>query len=162
MHRAPRYPSDAILTAVEGGAMRIRVLLCDDSRTRAAGLRRLLECDGQIEVVGVYRSVETAIEAIPHVQPDLVTLDVELPGIDAAAAVERVTREHALPVIVLSSESRTGLEAAAAARAAGAAAAYRKHDLHLGDPLGLGALVFRRRVQALVACATPALALHLV
>jgi len=163
MHRAPRFPGDAILSAVEGGAAPVRVLVCDDSATHAAGLRRFLEQDCQIEVVAIHHSVESAIAAIPDVMPDLVTIDVELPGTNGVEAVERIMRDHPVPVVVLSSASRRGIETAAAARAAGAVAAYRKDDLDLRDPEGLGALVFRRRVQALAAAAsTPALDLRVV
>jgi chemotaxis response regulator CheB len=80
MHRAPRFPGNATLTAVEEGKAPVRVLMCDDSPTQAAGFRRFLERGCEIEVVAVHDLVESAIAAIPELMPDLVTIDVELHG----------------------------------------------------------------------------------
>src|SRR5436305_1467860 len=123
-----------------------RVLVCDDSPTYAAGLRRLLEREPEIEVVAVHKSAEAAIAAIPELAPDVVTMDLELPGMDGLAAVQRIMREHPLPVVVLSSRLRM-----ADALAAGAAAALSKGELRLREPEGDAAAELRRRVRLLAA-----------
>ena len=61
-------------------ATRPRVLICEDSRTYAAALQRVIEHDGQLEVVAVARSAEDAIASVGRLAPDLVTMDIELPG----------------------------------------------------------------------------------
>ena len=99
--------------------------------------------------MAVLGRVEHAIGVIPDLRPDLVLLDLELPGLDGVAAVERIAGDCALPVVVFSSRTRRGAQVAMAARAAGAVAAYSKSDLDLAHPEGLPALVFRRRVTML-------------
>ena len=127
----------------------IRVLVCDDSPTYAAALRRLLEREREIEVVGVCSTAEVAIAAVDEVSPDLVMMDVELPGMSGVDAVEAIMRVHPVPILVLSSRARAGGETAEAAYAAGAAAAIAKDDLELRDPDGIAAAALRHRVRML-------------
>ena len=58
----------------------LRVLICEDSGTYAHALRRTLEFDADITVVAVCSTAEEAISALPRTAPDLVTMDVALPG----------------------------------------------------------------------------------
>jgi two-component system chemotaxis response regulator CheB len=127
----------------------IRVLVCDDSPTYAAALRRLLERGSEIRVVAVCPTAESAIAAIDEVHPDLVTMDVELPGMSGVDAVEAIMRSHPVPILVLSSQARPGGETAQAAYAAGAVAAIAKADLELRDPDGIAAIALRQCVQML-------------
>ena len=127
----------------------LRVLVCDDSPTYAAGLRRLVEHGRDLEVVAVHGSAESAIAALPHVRPDLVTMDVELPGMNGIDAVETIMRLHPVPILVVSSRARRGSDTVAAAYAAGAAAAIAKDDLELSNPDGIAAAALRRRVRML-------------
>ena len=129
----------------------IRVLVCDDSPTYAAALQRLLERGDEIQVVAVCPTAEAAIDAIDEVRPDLVTMDVELPGMNGVDAVEAILRRHRVPIVVLSSRVEAGAEAVEAAYAAGAAAAISKADLELCDPDGIAAVALRRRVWVLAA-----------
>lgn len=126
-----------------------RVLICEDSRSYAAALRRVLERDGQIEVAAVCETAEEAIAALPRVQPDLVTMDIELPGMDGLQAVEEIMGERPLPILVLSAHVGHGSGKAGAALAAGALDAVAKDDLDLRDPAGAGAAAFRHRVLVL-------------
>jgi two-component system chemotaxis response regulator CheB len=129
----------------------IRVLVCDDSPTYAAALRRLLEREARIEVVAVCPTAEAAIAAIDDVQPDLVTMDVELPGMNGVDAVEAIMKIHPVPILVLST---LGAATADAAYAAGAAAAIVKDDLSLRDPDSSAAEDLRRRVRTLAKTAS--------
>jgi two-component system chemotaxis response regulator CheB len=127
----------------------VRVLVCDDSPTYVAALRRLLERESEIEVVAVCETAEAAIAAIDEICPDVVTMDVELPGMDGIEAVEAIMRFHPVPIVVLSSQTRRGGEAVEAAFAAGAAAAIAKDDLELRDLDGVSASALRRHVRIL-------------
>ena len=124
-----------------------RIVLCEDSRTYAAALSRALREDGDLEVVGVFSTAEEAIEALPRLQPDLLTVDLHLPGMSGLEAVEHVMGAHPLPILVLS--SHVGTDGAAAVLAAGALDALQKQDIDLLDPLGPGAVALRRRVRVL-------------
>ncbi len=66
------------------------VLICEDSGAYAAALRRTLEYDGDINVISVCGSAEEAIAVLRRCKPDLITMDIELPGMDGLAAVELI------------------------------------------------------------------------
>jgi two-component system, chemotaxis family, protein-glutamate methylesterase/glutaminase len=124
-----------------------RVLICEDSHTYALGLRHLLEYEGDISVAAVYSTAEEAIAALPQVKPDLLTMDILLPGIDGLAAVEEIMSYWPVPVIVLSGSFPDAPGKSAAALAAGALDTASKADLDLRDPAGRAAAAFRRRVK---------------
>jgi two-component system chemotaxis response regulator CheB len=127
----------------------LRLLVCDDSPTYAAGLRRLVEHGRELEVVAVHGNAEDAIAAIPELEPDLVTMDVELPGMNGLEAVEQIMDTHPLPILMLSSRTTRGGAAAAAACAAGALEAIAKDDLNLFELDAPPAVAFRRRLRVL-------------
>lgn len=127
----------------------VRVLICEDSTVYAVGLRRTLEYDRDITVVGVCPTAEEALAELPTTRPDLVTMDLELPGMDGLAAVEEIMSSGPVPVVVLSSYVGPDGEKAAAALGAGAVDACAKGDLDLADPAGVTAAAFRARIRAL-------------
>lgn len=126
-----------------------RMLICEDSRVYAAALQRVLEHDGDIEVAAICTSAEEAIAALPRIRPDLVTMDLELPGMDGLTAVEQIMNARPLPILVLSAQAGAGSAKAAAALAAGALDAVAKDDLDLRDPASAAGVAFRRRVRVL-------------
>lgn len=142
------HPVAAGLPAAQRDRTR-RMLICEDSGVYAAALRRLVEHDGDISVAAVCTTAEEAIAALPAVRPDLVTMDIELPGMDGLAAVEEIMSSAPLPILVLSGQVGHGTDRAAAALAAGAVDALAKDDLDLRDPAGPGAMAFRHRVKVL-------------
>jgi two-component system, chemotaxis family, protein-glutamate methylesterase/glutaminase len=127
----------------------LRVLVCEDSRVYAAALRLMLEYDGDIKVVAICATAEEAIAALPSVQPDLVTMDVELPSLDGLQAVEQIMSAQPLPILVLSAHLGAGNDKAAAALAAGALEALAKEDLDLRERAGAAGTAFRHRVKVL-------------
>ena len=126
-----------------------RVLVCEDSPTFAARLRDFLERDEDLRVVGVCESGEALLRALPEACPDLVTMDIELPGIDGVETTRRLMARGPIPVMVLSAHTQRGSERAAAALAAGALDAMPKSDLRLDDPAAPAAAALRRRVKRL-------------
>jgi two-component system chemotaxis response regulator CheB len=128
---------------------RTRVLVCEDSKTFAAALTRTLQHGGEIEVIGICSSAEAAIHDLPRLEPDLITMDIQLPGMSGLEAVEQIMSVRPTPILVLSSHVKGNGDTAAAALAAGALEAIGKDDLPLRDPGGASAAAFRRRVMVL-------------
>jgi two-component system, chemotaxis family, protein-glutamate methylesterase/glutaminase len=126
-----------------------RLLICDRSHIYAARLQRVLEHDGDITVAAVCATAEEAIAALPRVKPDVVTMDVELPGMDGLAAIEEIMSRRPLPILVISADAGNASRKAAAALAAGALEAISKDDLDLDDPGGAAAAAFRNRARIL-------------
>ena len=124
-----------------------RIVVCEDSRTYAAALTRALRQDGDLEVVAVFGTAEEAMAALPRLQPDLLTVDLQLPGMSGLELVEHVMSAQPLPILVLS--AHVGIDGAAAVIAAGALDAVQKQDLDLLDPDGPGAVALRRRLRIL-------------
>lgn len=83
---------------------KIRVLVVDDSPTIRAVLKAELECDPQITVVGAASNPMAARKAIKALVPDVLTLDINMPGMDGLMFLEKLMRLRPMPVIVVSSE----------------------------------------------------------
>ncbi|OPG14652.1 response regulator transcription factor [Microbispora sp. GKU 823] len=81
----------------------IRVLLVDDHAAFRAGLRALLRPVEEMEVADEAASGEQALALLPRVQPDVVLMDLAMPGMGGVAATERITRDNPhVRVLVLS------------------------------------------------------------
>ena len=76
------------------------VLIVDDHAGFRAGARALLEADG-FDVLGEADSGEAAIEEARRLGPDVVLLDIQLPGIDGFAVAQELAREADPPAVVL-------------------------------------------------------------
>ncbi|MFE6508286.1 response regulator [Nocardioides sp. NPDC057767] len=79
----------------------IRVLLADDHAAIRAGLRMLLATAGDIEVVGEAADGATAVANARALRPDVVLMDVRMPGTDGVTATRQVVEEGLADVLVL-------------------------------------------------------------
>ncbi len=73
--------------------MSIRVLLVDDHQMLRVGLRTLIGRDPGIEIVGEASDGATAVELTRRLQPDVVLMDIQLPGLNGVEATRRIVRE---------------------------------------------------------------------
>jgi len=97
-----------------------RVLVVDDSAVVREVLSRELACDPGIEVVGAAADAYAAWGMISRVRPDVITLDLEMPGMNGIAFLRRLLRARPLPVVVVSSLTPAGGDLALQALEAGA------------------------------------------
>jgi DNA-binding NarL/FixJ family response regulator len=72
----------------------VRVLICDDQEVVRRGLRAMLSTEAAIQVVGTAHNGAQALDAIPHVQPDLVLMDLKMPVMNGIQATRRIVAEH--------------------------------------------------------------------
>jgi DNA-binding NarL/FixJ family response regulator len=108
---------------------RIRVLLVDDESIFLHALRALLDHDGRVEVVGEAGNAAQALDLAATVHPDVVLLDLTLPGMDGYETTRRlIAGSPTLKVIAVSGLSNE--EAEEKARAAGATTFLFKGGLH--------------------------------
>ena len=115
--------SDGITTYRRGGngAMKpVRVLVVDDSATMRALIRATLGADKRIEVVGEAADPLEAREAIKALNPDVMTLDVEMPNMNGLEFLEKVMRLRPMPVVMVSILTERGADATIAALEIGA------------------------------------------
>lgn len=85
---------------------RIRVLLADDQALMRAGFRMILAGEPDLEVVGEAADGAQAIALTAQHHPDVVLMDVQMPGTDGLAATGRITAESPCAVIILSTFDR--------------------------------------------------------
>lgn len=97
----------------------IRVLIVDDSPFMRKALERMLQAP-DIQVVGSARDGLDALEKIPQLNPDIVTLDVEMPRLDGLGALKRIMAEMPRAVLMVSSLTQEGATATLEALANGA------------------------------------------
>ena len=86
----------------------VRVLVVDDSALMRKLIPRILEQDHSIEVVGTAMDGHFALKKIEELSPQVVTLDLEMPGLNGIDTLKEITRRWRLPVIVVSSHSTAG------------------------------------------------------
>ncbi len=79
----------------------IRVMIVDDARELRESVRAMLRLDERVEVVGEAEDGYQALERIPEVRPDVVLMDINMPGLDGIGATERVVEEHPETAVVI-------------------------------------------------------------
>ena len=102
------------------GRSTTRVLIVDDSAVVRQILTRQLNQDKSIEVVGTAPDPYIARDKIIALEPDVLTLDVEMPRMDGITFLRKLMKSHPMPVIVLSSLTTEGSRTAVEALQAGA------------------------------------------
>ena len=80
----------------------IKILVVDDSLLMQKVLIDLLQSDSQISVIGTARDGEEALQKIKTLQPDVVTLDIEMPRMNGLTTVRKIMQTNPLPVIMIS------------------------------------------------------------
>ncbi len=89
----------------------IRVIVIDDSAFMRKSLTLMLESDPEIIVVATARDGNEGIEKINEYRPDIVTLDIEMPGMDGLTALKKIMESMPLPVLMVSSLTTESAEA---------------------------------------------------
>jgi two-component system chemotaxis response regulator CheB len=87
---------------------KVRVLVVDDSALMRKLIPQMLEADPSIEVVGTAMDGTFCLKKIEELHPNVVTLDLEMPGMNGIETLKEIMRRNPLPVIVVSSHSTEG------------------------------------------------------
>ncbi|MCP3735584.1 chemotaxis response regulator protein-glutamate methylesterase [Sphingomonas sp. RP10(2022)] len=118
--------------------MTVRTLVVDDSPTMRAMVAHSLSQDAEIEVVGTADGPHSAREMIKSLNPDVITLDIEMPGMNGLDFLEKIMRLRPMPVVMLSTLTGRGAEATIRALELGAFDCYEKPKQAFGGGLGEG------------------------
>jgi two-component system chemotaxis response regulator CheB len=116
----------------------VRVLVVDDSATMRGMIAATLSRDPGLEVVGMAANPIEARAAIKSLNPDVMTLDVEMPGMNGLDFLEKVMRLRPMPVVMVSTVTAKGATAAIEAMELGAVSCVAKPSID--DPNAFDAL----------------------
>ncbi|WP_314374889.1 chemotaxis response regulator protein-glutamate methylesterase [Sphingomonas paucimobilis] len=114
--------------------MAVRTLIVDDSPTMRALIAGMLSRDPDIEVVGAANGPHQAREMIKALDPDVITLDVEMPDMNGLDFLERVMRLRPMPVVMLSTLTQAGADTTIRALELGAVECCAKPATNCLDP----------------------------
>jgi DNA-binding NarL/FixJ family response regulator len=81
--------------------MTIRVVIADDHAAIRAGLRMILDVEDDIEVVGEAADGDVAVAQARALRPQVVLMDIRMPGVDGLTATERITADGLAKVLIL-------------------------------------------------------------
>lgn len=111
----------------EAKARTVRVLVVDDSSFIRLALKRIIQSDSELEVVGCAHDGYEALDMAAELDPDVVTMDIEMPRMNGLEAVQALMASNPRPVIMVSSLTQDGADATFQALEYGAFDYVAKH-----------------------------------
>jgi len=113
----------------------IRVLVADDSPLMCKLLTTVMNADPQILVVAAANNGKEAVELVPRLQPDIITMDMDMPVMDGLEATKQIMAYHPTPILIVSSSVfKLGMEKVFKAISHGALDVIDKSELEfIGD-----------------------------
>jgi len=87
---------------------KISVLICDDSALMRRSLKKIINSDPSLHVIGTARDGEDAVVKARELMPDVITMDINMPGIDGITALQVIVNENIAPVLMVSSLTQEG------------------------------------------------------
>jgi two-component system, chemotaxis family, protein-glutamate methylesterase/glutaminase len=115
---------------------KLKVLIVDDSALVRRILTELISADPEMEVVGAASDAYMARDKIKALNPDVITLDVEMPKMDGVTFLRNLMRLRPMPVVMVSSLTEHGAEITLDALAVGAVDYLPKPKIDLAATLG--------------------------
>jgi two-component system chemotaxis response regulator CheB len=89
---------------------KIRVLIVDDSPFICKALKRIFESEPEIEVAGIARNGKEALAKLSSLAPDVITLDIMMPGMNGIETLKHIMKIQPTPVLMLSQFTRMGAD----------------------------------------------------
>jgi two-component system chemotaxis response regulator CheB len=126
----------------------IRILIVDDSAFIRYSLAKGLETDPELEIAGSAQNGFEALQRINTLKPDVVILDVEMPGLDGLTTLKRIMAECPTPVIMFSALTRQGARITVQALMRGAFDFVAKPEARLELPAVIEALKSKIKAAA--------------
>lgn len=123
----------------------VRVLIVDDSPFARLVISRKLSSDPEIEIAGHAGDGAEALEQVRRLEPDVLTMDVEMPGTDGLTGLQRIMAECPTPVVMLSSLTSDGADVTLRALDMGAVDFFLKPSA--SNPAGMQQAVTELRTK---------------
>jgi len=113
---------------------KINVLVVDDSAVARALLVHILDSDPEIEVTGVASTGEKALSLLKHKKPDVITMDVNMPGMDGFETTKRILEVWPVPIVIISTAWDSGDKTATFRSLEAGAVAFLSKPRGVADP----------------------------
>lgn len=130
---------------------KVTVLICDDSALMRKLLTEILSTDPDIEVVGSVSDAMAARRRIKQLDPDVLTLDVEMPGMNGIAFLERLMQLRPMPVVMISAMTQRGADTTMKALMLGAVDVVGKPQVDMANSIETYADEIREKVKTAAA-----------
>jgi two-component system chemotaxis response regulator CheB len=114
---------------------KIKVLIIDDSAVTRQILNKIISADSELEVVDTAIDPIIAVRKIEKYQPDVITLDLELPRMDGLTFLRKLMNQNPIPVVIISSVTEKGSRNAIQALEAGAVEVISKPEVSSPEKL---------------------------
>ena len=137
-----------------------RVLVVDDSPTMRGLITAVLNADPDVNVIGQAGDAMEARNAIKQLNPDVVTLDIEMPNMNGLEFLDKIMKLRPMPVIMVSTLTHRGAEASLMALEIGAFDCVGKP--HPGDPHPFAGLVDKVKAAGTITASPKALPADIV
>ncbi|AFK85163.1 MULTISPECIES: protein-glutamate methylesterase/protein-glutamine glutaminase [Thermoanaerobacterium] len=105
------------------------VLVVDDSSFMRKCITKIIEKNPKLYVVGIARDGYEAIEKVQNLNPDVVTMDIEMPNMNGIMALKKIKELHDIPIVMLSNYTEEGAKPTIEALEAGAEDFFLKSEL---------------------------------
>jgi two-component system chemotaxis response regulator CheB len=89
------------MTSAAASGRPVRVMVVEDSPVVQALLRHIIGADSRLDLVAAHSSAEEALAALPRVKPDVISMDIRLPGMDGLEATRLIMSRHPTPIVVI-------------------------------------------------------------
>lgn len=129
----------------------IKVLIADDSALMRKLLTEILSADPAIQVVGAVSDAYKAREEIKRLNPDVLTLDIEMPKMDGISFLERLMRLRPMPVVMISAMTEKGADITMKALMLGAVDFISKPKIDIRNNLAQYSNLIREKVKTAAA-----------
>ncbi|THT98986.1 chemotaxis response regulator protein-glutamate methylesterase [Lampropedia puyangensis] len=113
----------------------IRVLVVDDSALVRQLLKTIIDAQADMTCIAIAKHAEMAIRMASELRPDVMTLDVEMPGISGLQLLQQVMQSQPLPVVMISSQTHDGAQTTLTALELGAIDFVAKPSIGVADGL---------------------------
>jgi len=87
---------------------KIKVLIVEDSPVVAQILSEIINSDQDLSVIGMAKNGKEAVELVPELKPDIITMDIHMPVMDGYEAIKQIMAYHPTPIIVVTSSVLSG------------------------------------------------------
>jgi two-component system chemotaxis response regulator CheB len=87
---------------------KIRVMIVEDSAVVSALLGYSIGCDPRLEVCGIAACAEDALRKLEQLSPDVIAMDIQLPGMDGIEATRRIMSKKPVPIVVVAASIQSG------------------------------------------------------